>query len=139
MTKYAKLDTRVFKWLSKHRTDLTTARVYKALRITDPVEQRHISRRFTQLEDRGVLVCSLRRTERICKVKKEVPKTLAKKRWAPKPPPQPPQQIQSIPAENSYQFEMAGGRIERLATHWDKPVKVCGCSIRLSEYIDDSD
>lgn len=121
MSKYKKLDARVFKWLSKHRSDVTTTKVFKALRITDLVAQRHISRRFTQLEDRGVLSCTLKRTMRVCSVVKEVPKTLAKKKWAPRPQAAPPPPIQSIPANDSLEFEQAGGRIEKLPTHWDKP------------------
>lgn len=121
MSKYAKLDKRVFAWLKKHRTGISTARLYKALRITDVVTQRHISRRFTQLEDKGVLVCKLQRTMRVCVLVEDPPKTLSKKRWKPQPPPPAPKPAPSIPAENSLEFEMAGGKIERLPTHWDKP------------------
>lgn len=120
MSKYADLDKRVFKWLKKHREGVTTTRIYKALRITDLVAQRHISRRFTQLENKGVLVCKLQRTMRVCVVVEDPPKTLSKKRWKPQPPPV-PIPLPSIPANDSTEFEMAGGKIERLPTHWDKP------------------
>lgn len=123
MSKYAELDARVFRWLSAHRTDVSTAAVFKALRVTDPVQQRHIQRRFTQLEYKGVLICTLRRTERICRVVSDPPTTLARKKWAPKPAPAPiVSNIPSIPAENSTEFEQAGGIIERLQTSWGKRI-----------------
>ncbi len=142
MAKYEKLDTRVFRWLGKHLKDLTTVRVFKALHITNPVEQRHVSRRFTQLEDKGILVCKLNRTMRVCVVAKgkTLPKTLTKKRWAPRPAPTIVVTIQSIPAEDSNQFELAGGKIERLGTRWNNSCsQIPTGSSSLLDYIDDVD
>lgn len=118
MSKYKELDARVFKWLKRNRTGVTTLRIFKALRITDLTVQRHISRRFSQLEDRGVLVCTLQRTLRVCTVVKDPPKTLAKKKWRHPAPPAPPAPSPSIPAANSHEFEQAGGIIQRLETKW---------------------
>lgn len=137
MAKYAELDKRVLRWLGRHREDISTAKIIKALKITDSVEKRHISRRFTQLEDKGVLICSLKRTERFCKVIKDPPKTMDKKRWTPNPSPKVVYflNIKSIPANNSDDFLLAGGQIEKIESRWNIPCYQIPTS--STQYFDD--
>lgn len=139
MTKYAKLDTRILRWLGRHRENVSTAQLFKALRIISSIEQRHISRRFTQLEDKGILRCSLKRTERFCKVIKDPPKTLNKKRWVAHPPPKVviTLHIKSIPANNSEEFKLAGGRIEIIKSNWNIPHSQT--SIDSTQYFNDTE
>lgn len=141
-SKYARFDSKLFAWLRRHRadnTDVTTAAAITALAVTDKAKQRHISRRFTQLEDREVLDCRLAGTTRICKVVAEVPDSLGKKHWrslinaeirsrasqtarkeadAARVTPAP-----SIRARNSEEFLAAGGQIQTLPNHWDNTPK----------------
>lgn len=122
--KYAAFDQKLFAWLAENRTDVTTSLVNQELEADSTTLQRHVSRRFTQLEDRGVLKCRLEGTTRVCSVEKDLPTTLAKQRWRPGPgldsslPPATPHV--SIPARNSLEFEAAGGHVQRLTTHWDQ-------------------
>ena len=134
-SKYARFDSNLFAWLRRLRDrdiGVTTADAIKALGVTDKARQRHISRRFTQLEDRGVLKCTLHGTTRICTVVAEVPGSLAKRHWRSMihadvrntlsrktAPLNQGASAPSIPARNSAEFEAAGGVIERLPSHWD--------------------
>lgn len=136
--KYDQIDERLLQWLREHPEQATTAKAIEALEITDTTTQRHISRRFTLLEDRGVLACSLHGTTRVCTIDVErLPAVLHKgglnnKTWrsrmraeiddatgveAPAPPSSP-----SIHADNSTEFEAAGGHVERLPSFWNKPL-----------------
>lgn len=132
--KYAQIDQRFLDWLrsNRGRTDLTTAGCISDLAITCTTTQRHISRRFTFLEDRGILTCTLRGTTRICTVHpdKEIPSTMARQRWRPKnnsaireldaaalP------KSTSIVAANSDEFLAAGGKIDTIPSNWNrKPI-----------------
>lgn len=119
--KYEAFDQKLFNWLSNNRTNVTTALASQALGASSTTLQRHISRRFSQLEDRGVLECRLEGTTRVCSVIKELPATLAKKRWRPAPRPDTsPSPGKSIPAQDSLEFEAGGGNVERLPTYWDR-------------------
>ena len=124
-SKYRKLDQKLFAWLRDNRKNATTAGAMKALGITSKLEQRHISRRFTQLEDRSVLRCSLRGTTRVCAVVAEIPASLEKKRWRPganlKAPP--PSAGKPIPAATSEEFLRQGGIIEKLPSRFDEPIR----------------
>lgn len=122
--KYQKLDNQLLSWLHDNRENITTASVALALGISCPTTERHISRRFTHLEDRGVLQCKLQGTMRICSVVKDPPESLAKERWRPKH--NEPAKSQDpgqnfIKANDSTSFEAAGGIIERLPSTWDNP------------------
>ena len=121
--KYEQVDAQLLAWLDSNRAGATTSLAIQALCITDPTTQRHVSRRFTQLEDKGVLKCRLQGTTRVCSVERNPPTTLARKRWqqAAQAAPAPSAGHSSIPADTSHQFEAAGGRIEKLASPWDKP------------------
>lgn len=116
-------------WLRDNRSNVTTARIINALNITDLPTQRHLSRRFSLLEDKGVLSCTLQGTTRICEVAKDPPDTLHKPKgrqyWLTIVPerasePVSPAPATSISATTSEEFLAAGGRIERLPSHWDK-------------------
>lgn len=125
LRKYDQLDSQLFAWLRQIQgvSKATTSGAIEALSVTCSTAQRHISRRFSQLEDRGVLVCSLHGTTRICEVVKDPPETLAKERWKPKRSAEPVStKSPSIRAANSQEFEAAGGTIQRLPTYWDKPI-----------------
>jgi hypothetical protein len=118
--KYEKLDAALFSWLRKHRRGITTASAIHALKVTCPTAKRHVSRRFSQLEDRGTLVCSLDGTTRVCRVEGAMPDTLAKQRAhiaaiAPA--------NQNIHAADADEFVAAGGEIQRLPSAWDNPEK----------------
>lgn len=119
--KYEAFDQKLFAWLRDNRRDVTTAKANQALKAEDSTLQRHVSRRFTQLEDRGVLVCHLEGTTRVCTVQKDPPESLAKQRWRPpsnQQDPLPP--AHSIEAADSIEFEARGGIIEKLPSQWDK-------------------
>lgn len=118
--KYDKLDTELFSWLRRQRWGATTAQAITALKVTHSTSRRHISRRFSQLEDRGTLLCELKGTARVCTVIGDLPETLAKtphKNTAPKP------LNQDLLASNSEEFLAAGGVIEKLSSAWDDPEK----------------
>lgn len=121
--KYAHVDAALLTWLSNNREGVTTAGAVTALAITDPTTQRHVSRRFTQLEDRGVLRCTLDGTTRVCSVEKDPPETLARKRWSQPHPGAPVPPGASIPAADSAAYEAAGGIIERLPSLFDRPAR----------------
>lgn len=124
--KYERLDTKLLNWLGEHLNqddqEITTALAAEMLGVSGPTIQRHISRRFSQLEGRGVLVCTLKGTTRVCRVMAQPPTTLAKKKWQARSVPQTSQPLtgSSISAENSQEFEAAGGNIERLSNGWNK-------------------
>lgn len=124
MSKYAAFDKRLFAWLADNREEVTTSQVNEALGADSVTLQRHVSRRFTQLEDRGILSCRLEGTTRICTVQKDLPDTLAKKRWRPGPGPDPviptPVPHRSIEATTSDEFIAAGGVIDKLPCAWDR-------------------
>lgn len=137
--KYDRIDERLLQWLRENPEGATTAAAIEALAVECGTTQRHISRRFSLLEDKGALVCELRGTTRICAVQLErMPTALHKgglnnKSWRNRirgdiddatgavTPPPPPSSHPSIRAENSIEFEAAGGHIERLPTNWGKP------------------
>lgn len=116
--KYDQLDADLFSWLRRHRRGVTTASAVRALRVTNSTSKRHISRRFSQLEDRGTLVCELQGTTRVCQVIGELPASLAKKQAGNDPAEPVNQQIR---AGDSQEFIAAGGQIERLPSRWDNP------------------
>lgn len=119
MLKYEQLDADLFSWLRRQRRGITTANAVRALKVTNSTSKRHISRRFSQLEDRGTLVCEIQGTTRVCQVIGELPATLAKKKAA-NDPAEPVNQ--QIPASDSQEFIAAGGQIERLPSRWDNPI-----------------
>lgn len=129
MSKYDKFDKELFSWLEKKKTGITTADAIESLGIQkDRTKQRHISRRFSQLEDRGIIKCDLKGTTRICKLVADLPKTMAKKviksphlRTYPQPRPVHHCDRPSIPAADSQEFVANGGVIEVLPNTWDKP------------------
>lgn len=125
--KYAELDKKLFAWLATQQPEeVTTSNAIAALGLTENTEQRHVSRRFSQLEDRGVLTCRLQGTTRFCTVQKELPATLAKQRWRPKSSEplsaSPTSLVKSIPAVNSDEFLAAGGKIDKLDSAWNTPM-----------------
>ncbi len=124
--KYDQIDARLLAWLRTAPTEITTAKAIDALGITDTTTQRHLSRRFSLLEDRGALSCTLRGTTRVCTVLVDrLPEVLHKLRhrgtWqsAYQESQAPTEPVASIPATNSEEFLAAGGVIERLPSHWD--------------------
>ena len=124
--KYRQLDRQLFAWLRDHREDATTAGAVEALGATEKTQQRHISRRFTQLEDRGVLKCTLRGTTRVCVTVAEIPESLEKQRWRPginfKASPRSPAE-KPIQAVDSSEYERLGGTIEKLPSRFDEPMR----------------
>lgn len=138
--KYDAIDERLLQWLRENPEGVTTAAAVEALAINCGTTQRHISKRFTLLEDKGALVCSLQGTTRVCTVQPErLPPALHRggpnnQSWRSRirteideqtgsvrtPPPSSSQP--SIPAENSQEFEAAGGHVERLPSYWDRLV-----------------
>ena len=117
--KYDQLDQRFLSWLRQNDQRITTSRVIRELGITSLTEQRHISRRFTQLEDRGTLVCVLEGVCRVCRVVGQVPATLSRQKL-----PKPVQEAlvnQNIIATTSEEFLARGGTIVRLPAAWDDP------------------
>lgn len=113
--KYEKLDTQLCNWLRQNQKGVTTTQAIRALHITDTTAQRHISRRFSQLEDRGVLKCEIVGTTRVCQVIAQVPFLLSKQRaFIGRVVPN----SQNIPAANSDEFLAAGGVIERVPSAW---------------------
>lgn len=122
MGKYTDFDSKLFAWLANNREGATTAKAIEALGPLTSTEQRHVSRRFTQLEDRAVLSCELRGTTRVCTVQKDLPATLAKQRWRPanQANASPSSKAVSIPATTSDEFQAAGGVIEKIPSHWDQ-------------------
>lgn len=131
-SKYAKFDLKLFAWLRTNRENITTALIAKTFGITDKTHQRHISRQFTALEDRGVLKCRLEGTTRVCSVDGEVPEDLTKQPWRRgihksiarqlnQEPHIHSSPAQPVVATTSDQFEAAGGTIEKLPTDWDHP------------------
>lgn len=114
--KYESLDGELLTWLARKKEQITTTIAVQALRLTDSTEKRHIARRFSQLEERGALVCELQGTTRVCYVAGVLPHTFYwKKAQAPKPEPV----NQNIIASNSEEFLAAGGTIERLSAAWE--------------------
>lgn len=129
--KYERVDAELFTWLHSNREEVTTATAIAALGVDDPTTQRHISRRFTQLEDRGVLKCTLKGTTRVCTVELDPPTTMARKKWRQNTPPAEytPAPISALHATNSEEFLAKGGTIEKLPSHWDKPATCKGIGI----------
>lgn len=140
--KYDTTDQRLLSWLRDVSEEITTAHAVDALDIVDPTTQRHISRRFTLLEDRGALRCRLHGTMRICSVDPEkLPEHLHKsgpnnRTWRSRidneiaqcgaqPATDTPVPSPSIPASTSEEFLAAGGTIERLPANWDHPYSSC--------------
>lgn len=117
--KYDRLDAELFSWLRKHRRDVTTARAINALNVSCTTAKRHISRRFSQLEDRGTLVCEIQGTTRVCRVVAEPPATLAKQSRSKQAAAEPVNQ--NITAANADEFVASGGTIERLPAAWEDP------------------
>lgn len=150
--KYAKLDKQLLSWLRKNRENVTVAMANQALKITKPTVQRYICRRFSLLEDRGILVCTLKGTTRVCSVTVEPPETFDtpknQRTWR--------QNVHasmvtdkikatssnqpSVPCATSQEWEAAGGTIERLPSHWDKraPQNALG-AITFLDYISELD
>jgi hypothetical protein len=130
--KYQKFDKKLFAWLHENRSEVTTASAIQALGISCSTTQRHVSRRFTQLEDRGIIKCTLRGTTRVCEVLQDLPADFAARRWNPtatdrfqnQTAPSMSPTTAAIPASNSEEFEAAGGKIERLGTNWDRPMRL---------------
>lgn len=137
--KYDLIDERLLQWLRANPGQATTAAAIEALAVKCTTTQRHISRRFTLLEDKGAIVCELQGTTRVCTVQPDrLPAALHKgglnnRTWrerirgdidglhgqhAQHAPPT--SSLPSIPAANSNEFEAAGGHVERLPTSWDK-------------------
>ncbi|WP_199097283.1 hypothetical protein [Dyella sp. ASV21] len=116
--KYDRLDAELFTWLRQNRRGVTTAKAINALGVKCTTAKRHVSRRFSQLEDRGVLVCDIQGTTRVCQVVTDPPATLAKQRvtTASAEPVN-----QNIPASNADEFVALGGRIERIPAAWENP------------------
>ena len=138
--KYDQIDEDLLNWLRANPSNATTGAVIEALKITCGTTQRHISRRFTLLEDRQLIECTLRGTTRVCTVPvpEDLPEYLHKggsnnttwrsktsrdisdrKRGRPvKTIHQPP--APSVQAETSEEFLAAGGVIEKLPSHWNE-------------------
>ena len=139
--KYEKLDTKLLAWLGINRTGVSTSSAISALGISGKTAERHVSRQFTALQNKGVLVCELQGTTRVCKVIKDPPSTLSKERWRPKH--EPKAQAAAAPnitAVDSAAFEAAGGMIQKLPNNWDKPItqKALG-AMTFSDYISSLD
>ena len=66
--KYDLIDERLLQWLRENPGQATTAAAIEALAVKCTTTQRHISRRFTLLEDKGAIVCELQGTTRVCTV-----------------------------------------------------------------------
>ena len=135
--KYDLIDERLLRWLRENPNQATTAAAIEALAVKCTTIRRHISRRFTLLEDKGALVCSLQGTTRVCTVQPErLPAALHRggpnnQSWhsririeideqtgsAATTPPS--SSSPSIPAADSIEYEAAGGHVERLPTNWD--------------------
>jgi hypothetical protein len=119
--KYRQIDRKLLMWLDHNRVGVTTAKVFDALKIQDETTRRHISRRFTQLEDKGNLVCSLQGTTRICAVSGVLPASMSKhKKWTFGAQNKPQQPGKAIPGTTSDDFIQAGGEIEKLPSCFDK-------------------
>ena len=137
--KYDAIDERLIQWLRANPDKATTAAAIEALAVKCTTTQRHISRRFTLLEDKGALTCELQGTTRVCTVQPDrLPLAMHKgglnnRTWrerirgeisdlnhAPHPS-VPSSSLPSIPASDSLEYEAAGGHIERLPNSWDTP------------------
>lgn len=146
--KYAEIDARLLKWLRRQPKTVTTASMLKALKITDLVTQRHLSRRLALLEDKGALRCKLEGTTRVCVVVlQKIPTTLYK---SPNPlawhrsnqPTMSTNTVEpartSIPASNSEEFISAGGKIQVIPSEWSsKPYSIKPGSV--FDFLDDGD
>lgn len=136
--KYDLIDEQLLQWLRENPQGATTSAIFKALNITCTTAQRHISRRVTNLSDRGILTCVMQGASRVCEVNvSQLPKVLHKggpnnKTWRSRisgdtqdtnPTTTAPSSAQtaSIPADNSLEFEAAGGIIQRLPCVWERP------------------
>lgn len=146
--KYAKFDRKLFAWLrSVREVKVTTASAAEAVgAAANKTQQRHISRRFTQLEDRGVLKCTLQGTTRICEVVGDIPVSLSKQPWRKSiadavarqlnQEPKSTHSAVSIPATTSEEFLAKGGNMEVLPSRWDTPMigsKPLGSSFTFDE------
>lgn len=150
--KYDKIDAALLTWLRTEPKEFTTTDANAFLRITNGIAKRHISRRFTLLEDRGALVCSLRGTTRVCNVLVEkLPDVLHKggpnnRTWrgqmhvsihgnSPDAPaqfngangkhhkPTPRFAPPKVATSSVEEFLAAGGQIEVIPNHWDSRAK----------------
>lgn len=125
--KYADIDSRLLRWLKRAPEKVTTAKMLKALQVTDLVTQRHLSRRLHLLEERGAIKCQLEGTTRVCVVVlHKIPSTLYK---SPNPlawhhSHQPTmthttvEPVKSVPATNSEEFIAAGGKVQIIPSQW---------------------
>jgi hypothetical protein len=141
--KYDAIDERLLQWLRSQPPEVTTAAAFKALEITDETTRRHVSRRFSLLEDKGAISCQLFGATRICTVSfEQLPDALHKggpnnRTWRNRirtsiedstkcaQRPSSSGSHPSIPANNSSEFEAAGGQVERLPSRWDQRGGVC--------------
>lgn len=127
MGKYEQLDQQLFAWLRDNQGVFTTAMAIQALYVEStpppPTIVRHISQRFTQLENKRILQCTLFGTQRMCTLVGELPDTLTKARW--KPPTSNTTPVvtatQSIPATTTEEFLAAGGVIQELPCQIGEP------------------
>lgn len=139
MRKYDKIDQELLAWLRTNPKDFTTNQAAEILGVSCLTTHRHISRRFSLLEDRQLLRCTLYGTKRICNVPDPtaLPDVLHKggpnaQLWrqaiiadAVASLPSAPAKAQtsrSFPGTTSEDFVAAGGVIEKLPAHWDHPL-----------------
>jgi hypothetical protein len=150
--KYDTIDNRLLNWLRENPAGATTVDAIAALAVACNTTQRHISRRFSLLEDKGALQCELRGTTRVCTVIPEkLPQILHKapnaRAWrkniqaqidqttgAPAEPVKPLAPAPSIRAANSDEFLLAGGQMERIPSTWDtQPKRAIGPTTLLEQ------
>lgn len=128
MSKHQKLDEALLDWMNETQEGLTTNLALDALNIDNSVIRRHISKRFSLLEERGYLKCTRYGSVRTCRVVKPLPEVLSarvvsKYLQSPCRTARPVHTGKSIPAADSEEFIRNGGVIEVIPTSWDHPIQ----------------
>ena len=129
MRSNAERDKKLLVWLSNNKTDVTTAKILANAGLDGPNKQQYVSKRISQLEDRCILQCVVSGGVRTCQVVRPLPDNLSQKRMSPSlSTPVDMSKIKTIRANDSFEFEAAGGLIERLPNNWDHipPTKTVG-------------
>lgn len=131
--KYKSFDKKLFAAMNSQQKEITTQSLATALDVLkSKTHQRHITRRLSQLEQRGVISCRTHGMTRICEVTGELPEFFAKRQvWRNSIHSEVQQdmrnaeakaaEIKPIKASTSEEFLAAGGVINVLPTQWDNP------------------
>ncbi len=125
--KHLALDRKLFNWIRENRTGLSVSGAQTQLKIRDKAERRHICRRFSQLQARGLLRLIQEHPWPEYEVRGEIPRTTSDAAWKKftqarlTSTPVIITDAPSIEATNSEEFLARGGKLHILPPLQDLP------------------